>query len=160
MSKNKVGKKWAAFTIIPLIIVLAFIFYKPITDNIINLRNINYLSKYGWNVVSGGKTSNQPILLSKDLLSDELTKMKLNASGEIGLTPENYIDKPLSIYNYQLAEKGKNNNLMAELWLFDSTIVCASIYHSERNVKLEYWPLNKQYIDIINNLELLIKLTN
>lgn len=143
--------------IFSLLIVFCVGIYKySISATYANKRNIKFLNKYGWSVVSGGLSEKRRVL-GKDIIEIDVYKMRILASSEIGLNPEYYLDMPIDIYMYELDDKLNEGNISAEVWVRDRKIICGFLFHSESNLPLRYWPITTPRFVIRSEYEQLFK---
>lgn len=128
------------------VVLYSFILYYP------NLQSRKLLEKYKWEVLNGGRSEEESIILSNDYLESEITMMQINASTKIGLNPKNYVGKSIKKYYYTLKQTDKNIPLRAEIWICRNKIICAYILHAESNVRIRFWSLDTPFQRILSEL--------
>lgn len=148
----KIRKKFRKSIIIVMIllcmsiILYSFILYYP------NMQGKKLLKNNKWNILNGGKSNEDSIILSKEYLNREITKMQIEASLKIGLDPREYEGKSIVKFYYSLKQTGIDDPLRAEMWIYKNKIICAYIMHAENNIKMKYWSLNADHQVIISDL--------
>jgi hypothetical protein len=117
----------------------------------------NLIEQYGWNVLNPWQVGKHTIVLSNEFLDEELTKMQIEASDNIGLNPVTYEGASVTEYDYTLGQTGINSPLRARIWVYKNKVICAYLFHSESNLKVRYWSFSTTYDRIISDLNELMK---
>jgi len=153
MSK-KAKNKYSTMIVVFVLLSMAVMIYLFIS-NYPNTQAKKLLNKYGWDVVSGGKSNEESVVLSDEYLEREISVMQISASAKIGLNPIKQEDETMVKYYYTLKQIGKNDPLRAEIWLCKNKIIGAYILHAEDNVSVRFWSLDTPYQTILSEIEAL-----
>ncbi|MDF2943250.1 MAG: hypothetical protein K0S01_2108 [Herbinix sp.] len=149
---RKTRKKYSTIIIVFILLSVEFITYLFIS-NYPNIQAKKLLNKYGWDVLSGGKSNEEAVILNDEYLKREISVMQISAASEIGFNPTNYEGKTIVKYYYTLKQIGKNDQLRAEIWMYKREIISAYILHAENNVRIRFWSLDTPYKKILSEIE-------
>lgn len=136
--------------LIIVIFVLLIVIYAYRNADSVNRMCVKHLESFGWNVLKGG--SHEHAYLESSWPSEEIYNMKRLASKEIGLDPNKFLNNDINVYMYVLEEMGLNDNLRADIWVYEKKIIGAYVYHVENNHIMKFWPLNTPLEEVVSDI--------
>jgi hypothetical protein len=150
MTKISRGKLYFAVSVtvllICLFIVLTYKIYYPV------LHSEKVLREYGWDIAGSDKFDKTAPIISRDFLNQDITKLQIAASLQIGLDPRHYEGEVFRKYSFDLMQEGLSKKLKADIWMQDNKSICAYIYHTEENIAIKYWSPDTSYEEILSDL--------